>query len=326
MLKLSRILLSALSFSFALLLSIFGFVRLDHFTNPPLIAVSTTVFLMTMAVALVVGKRSRMPAWLAVWSMFVAIGLPIVIHSNHSIELIGDYDTWYVTAVAILLSIVAVRGYQVLAAIGGVSLVIIALYFGGLSFLPVSGLTGALLLIASCIAIAIGLQGATSDIENYQRRTLEQEAQQASLTAARAEHEQKLDELMNSVVPVLKIISSKKKLTKAQRAEIETLDREMRDELTGGNLVTAAMRKAIARARGRGAEVEIVDQGGTRGLSSAELEDLLDIATDAISSAGDGERVHITAPAGEGFVLRLTISRPGVVTPSLDLKLGEGLI
>lgn len=326
MLRFSRILLSALSFSFALLLGIFGLVRLSHFTNPTLVAIATSVYIVTLATALSVGSRSRMPGWLAVWSMAIAISLPLVIHVHHIGQLIGDYDTWYITAVAILLSVVAVRGYQLLAALGAVSLVIVVLYYGGLAFLPVSGITGALLLIVSCIAIAIGLQRATKDIENYQRQTLEQESAQAKLTAARAEHQQKISGLLNSVMPVLQTIASNKKLTKSQRAEIELLDRQMRDELTGGDLVTDAMRIAIGAARSRGADVEIVDQGGTKGLNNAELADLLDIVIDAVASAGDGERVRITAPTGESHVLRLTISRPGVVTPSLDLKLGEGLI
>jgi hypothetical protein len=326
MLKLSRWLVSSLGFGFGLVNVVLGLLHIDHFDNPALVVATAVAYLLILVACMVLGSGLNLPFWMAITAIMFVAALPPIVEFHHNNPLVGDYDSWYVTAIAVLLSTVALRGHILLAALGAIVLFFEVLYFGGPEFLPISGITGAVLLIVSCIAISLGLQRAAKEIERYQNQTLEEEQQRAKQSAANQTHREKLSMLIQEATPALELIASGKKLTKQQRAEIVELDAQLRDELSGGELVTARIRQATAIARESGAEVEVVDEGGAKRISTSELAELLDIAASAIESASDGERVRLTAPKSSSHVLRLTISRPGVVTPSLDLKLGEGLI
>ncbi len=325
MLRLSRVLISSLALGFGTLLAIFGLMHLNHFDNKPLVAGFEFAYIAALALSLSLAKSLRMPIWLAATGFVLSLAIPAITHVHHHGPAIGDYDTWYVTAVAILLSVIAVRGYQVLAIVGAVALFVEVFYFGGLAFLPVSGITGAELLIFSCVAIAIGLQRAAKDIDAYQKQTIEQQAQQSEQAAAIDEHDASLAKLMAQVQPALNQIAKSGKLSKADRAELVRLDQQLRDDLAAAELMTPEIRQAAERARLRGAEVVVAGNFLHRRIRTSELADLLDIAVNAIDSAADGDRVRLTATENERHILRLTISRPGVSTPSLDLKLGEGL-
>lgn len=326
MLKLSRWLVSSLGFGFGLVNVVLGLLHIDHFSDPGLVILTAVSYLMVLIGSMVLGRGLSLPLWFALVAVLLAAALPLVVEFHHNNPLIGDYDSWYVTAIAVLLSTIALRGHILPAALGSIILFIEVLYFGGPEFLPISGITGAILLIVSCIAVSLGLQRAATEIERFQNQTLEEEQLRATQSAANQAHREKLSALIQEATPALELIASGKKLTKQQRAEIVELDAQLRDELSGGELVTARIRQATAIARDAGAEVEVVDEGGAKRISTADLAELLDIAASAIESASDGERVRLTAPKTSKHVLRLTISRPGVATPSLDLKLGEGLI
>jgi hypothetical protein len=127
-------------------------------------------------------------------------------------------------------------------------------------------------------------------------------------------------------MPTLELIAEGNKLTGAQRKQIAELEVQLRDEVVGGRLITKAVSDAIGQARAAGALVEVVDQGGSLRVTDEELDELLSTAVLIIASANAGERLRLTAPADTAHVLRLTKTRPGVVTPDLDLKLGEGLV
>jgi hypothetical protein len=77
---------------------------------------------------------------------------------------------------------------------------------------------------------------------------------------------------------------------------------------------------AVAEARKRQVEVTLIDESETEPAS--ELANFIDIAVATLSSINVG-RVKIIAPKNEKYLVRLTVTRPGVVTPDLDLKLGE---
>ena len=192
--------------------------------------------------------------------------------------------------------------------------------------MPVSGITGAELLIFSCIAISIGLERAGHDIEAYQKQTLEQQAQQSEQEAAIVEHDASLNRLITQVEPALKMIAKAEKLNKVQRAEIVSLDQTLRDDLAAAELMTPEIRTAVESARARGAEVVVAGSLLHHRIRTSELADLLGIAVTGIdASAVEGDCNRLAATENESHILRLTISRPGVSTPSLDLKLGEGL-
>jgi hypothetical protein len=66
--------------------------------------------------------------------------------------------------------------------------------------------------------------------------------------------------------------------------------------------------------------VTLIDE--TEVGSNLDYADLLELAVAAIDSVEVG-RIKLVATKDESYLLRLTVTRPGVVTPDLDLKLGE---
>ncbi|MFM6963866.1 MAG: hypothetical protein ACKOWJ_06380 [Micrococcales bacterium] len=326
MLRVSRILVSGLAGGFGILLGIFVLLHIAHFRDQQLVALAVFAYFVVLVASLTFSRRLRIPSWLALLAVVIAAAEPLIMQSEHSGPPAGDYDTWYVTANAILLGVIAVRGFQLLAAFGGAILLAEVLAIGGLTSIPRSGVIGAELLIGASIAISIGLQRASSDIDRIQNETLEVEAARQLASVSRSEHDVRISRLMTEVMPTLQLIAEGKKLTKQQRQEIVKLDAHLRDELAGGHLVTLEVAKAMKNARARGAEVQVNDQGGSLRVTQDELFELLETAIIAIDSSHEGDRVRLTAPAEGPYVLRLTKTRPGVVTPDLDLKLGEGLV
>ena len=326
MLKLSRWLITSLAAAFGIMLGVFVLLHLKHFRDQTLVLSAVASYVIVLLATLFAFRDIRIPSWLAMVGLAINFWIPVVMQEQHIGPPTGDYDTWYITANAILLGAIAVRGYQLLAAIGGAGLLALVLYFGGSSFLPRSGIVGAELLIGSCIAIAIGLQRADADIKRIQLEQLDIESRERSAEAAREEHDRRVKRLKAEALPTLELIRQGNKLSKVERQQIDVLAKQLRDEVSGGRLITEQVARAITEARSRGAEVDVTDQGGSLRVTEEELNELLETAVIAISSAAAGERVRLTAPANESHVLRLTKSRPGVVTPDLDLKLGEGLV
>ena len=326
MIKISRTLISSLSAAFGMLNGVFVLLHLHHFKDSVLVTVTVLGYFAVLLTALIANRGLRLSSPIAFISLTVTVIIPAVMQLQHNALHPADYETWYVTGNAILLGVIAVRGYQLLAALGVAIQFAEVIYFGGINFIPRSGIIGAILLVAACTAISVGLQRASHDIEKIQAETIEVETASKLAEVSRQEHASRVQRLINQVMPTLRLIEAGKKLGKQDRIQVAALDIQLRDELAGGNLVTPSILKAAADARARGAEVTIVDQGGSIRISNDELKELLDTAELAISSANEGDRIRLTAPAAEHYVLRLTKTRSGVVTPDLDLKLGEGLV
>jgi hypothetical protein len=92
--------------------------------------------------------------------------------------------------------------------------------------------------------------------------------------------------------------------------------------MSGGRLVNSKIKRAVAAARSRGVDIALLDDGGIETTDQAELDDLLDLVADALREISSG-RVTVRTQPKEEWLIRFTASRPGVVTPDLDLKLGR---
>jgi hypothetical protein len=98
------------------------------------------------------------------------------------------------------------------------------------------------------------------------------------------------------------------------------LELALRDEIRGRGLLTSAMRSEISRLRNLGVEVALLDEGGTKGLSSQELDALLGQAIEALQAINSG-RVTVRSPRGELFKVTVVATLPGVAQPLLSLRL-----
>jgi hypothetical protein len=214
----------------------------------------------------------------------------------------------------------AVRKRQSLAIVSGLVLIAEVLLLGGLDYLAKSGITGAVLLIISAITISRGLDRSAIEIEKFQNQTMVERRETALVQTARQEHRNRIDSAIAKVMPTLKEISRTAKLSKSQREAAAQLAQALDDEISGGRLATPEMKKAIAKARAKSIEVTILDESDF--ATEEQLDDLIDLAIAAIEAISVG-RIKLIALKDGPYQLRLTATRPGVVTPDLDLKLGE---
>ena len=110
MLKLSRILITVLGAAFGSLLCSFVLLHVNHFANQQLVYAAVFSYLAVLVTTLFAFREVRIPSWLALVALAVTIWVPFVMKNEHIGPANGDWDTFWVTGNAILLSAIAVRG------------------------------------------------------------------------------------------------------------------------------------------------------------------------------------------------------------------------
>lgn len=319
MIKISRRWLAFISITFGFFLNFVGALRFENF-NSYLWAISTNLLhLVCLLITTLAFKVDRMSNWAAWLNVAAAIYIPIVLHVTHIGPVTGDYDTWYVTALALLFGSMIVREQIKLAIAGTVILVLQVVLWGGLDFVSRSGLAGAVMLVVATLAISTGLNRTGETISRLQELKETEIKTTAMAEQARREHRDRVTEAIEKAVPTLREIAKGSKLSRSERSKVSVLAQNLEDEISGGRLVTPNMRAAVAAARQRSIDVTLIDENP---FDDHELAHLLDIAVASIESTNVG-RIKLIAPKQERYLLRLTATRPGVVTPDLDLKLGE---
>ena len=320
MIKVSRRWLAVISITFGLFLTTVGALRFENFNNY-LWALSTNlVYIVCLLITALAFKSARMSTWSAWLNVAASIYIPVVLHITHIGPVTGDYDTWYVTALAVLFGSMIVREQLKLAIAGTLILVAQVVILGGFDFVSRSGLAGALMLVVATFTISTGLDRTAKTIAKFQELKASEQRDSATTERARREHRERITEAIEKAVPTLNEIAKGSKLTRNEQSRISALAQSLEDEISGGRLVTPEIRQAVAAARARSIEIALIDEAPFEDQS--DLRDLLDIAVASIESINVG-RIKLIAPKQERYLLRLTATRPGVVTPDLDLKLGE---
>ena len=322
MISFRRLFLASLTLVFGAFNVTLALLRLDRYNDSSLTVTVGLAYFAALVVSTVAFRKFQLPIWVAVLVTAVAIAIPVFSHLALDSGSLETYDTWYVTAIGLLLGAVAVRGRVAFAIVGGLIFCAEVIWFGGLDYLPKSGISGAVILIVACISVSKGLETSARDISAAQKQTAaEKSAQQAAATKSDAVN-YALNVAMKSTVPTLKKIASGKNFAKADREKYARLAVNVRDDISGGWLINRKLRRAVAAARARGVDVALLDEGGIENVSQQELDQLLDLVCSALSGITSG-RVTIRTQPEESWLIRMTASRPRVVTPDLDLKLGE---
>ena len=320
MIRVSRSWLTVISITFGLFMTAVGALRFENFTDYGWVLSTNFVYVVCLLITTLAFKTVRMASWSAWLNIAAALYIPAVIHFTHIGPVTGDYDTWYVTALAIIFGSMIVREQQKLAIVGTVIMTLQVVLWGGLDFVSRSGLAGAIMLVVATYAISTGLDRTAETITKFQELRAIEQRDTAVTERARQEHRKRITEAIEKAVPTLKEIAQGSKLGRRDRLKISELAQRLEDEISGGRLVTAKIRTAVAAARERSIEVTLIDEVPFE--NRGELENLLDIAVASIDTINVG-RIKLIAPKNESYLLRLTATRPGVVTPDLDLKLGQ---
>jgi hypothetical protein len=317
-----RFLAATLTLFFGALNVSFSLFELDRYNETSVVIAIGLVYFMTLSASVLEFRELRLSLWTTWFSTVIAVLIPLVSHWQLASTVIESKETWYVTAIAILLSVLAVRGRKNFAIIAGIIFISETIYFCGLEYFPKSGITGAVILIGAAVAISVGLESARQKIVEAQEILMGKQERVAFRQAVEEEYEIASRNIQKGVLPRLKRIAAGKHFSKADRAAYQLLEDELRDVVSGRRLINAKMKIAVKKARDRGVDVAFFDEGGLEFLKQEQLGELIDIVIAALSEIRTG-RVTIRTQPHEPWLIRMTASRPRVVTPDLDLKLGE---
>jgi hypothetical protein len=322
MISVRRLLLASLTLIFGAFNVSLALVRLDRYNDTWLTVSIGVAYFIALVTCTIAFRKFQLPIWVAWLISLVAVLIPKISHLTLRGEGLDTYDTWYVTAVGLLLGALAVRGREIFAIVSGVIFCGEVIYFGGLDYLPKSGLSGAIILIVACIAVSRGLQRSEKEIEAAQNLAANELASLETEKALSVVHDYVQNVALKATVPTLKKIASGKAFSKSQREEYAKTELSLRDDIAGGRLVNRKVKRAVAAARERGVDVALLDDGGIELVDQGQLDDLLDLVVSVLGDINSG-RVTVRTQPNESWLIRITSSRPRVVTPDLDLKLGE---
>lgn len=218
------------------------------------------------------GERTLLPAWAAVLAAAVAAIVP-----NASWLAAGpdarldDYATWGLGAVGALMAIVMVRRRPWTAWIGVAIAAVSATAWIGLPAALALGVVGAVLWVGVAQLLTWLVDRAARDTAQLTQLQREASAWLASQEGMRRERRVQVQRALAVAGPMLAhTIAIGGHLDETERQLARIAEATLRDELRGAALLDDGVRAALSAARGRGATVSVLDEGGLDGLSAEE--------------------------------------------------------
>lgn len=320
MIRIPRWLVAILGVLFGLLHAGLGFASLTGYKEPGLATVAIFLYIVAVIASMVFYRGPDLPMPQAIFNLTVAALVPLLTNTNLDPKTADMYSTWYVIGIATLMATTAVRQQKFIAWIGTAVLVIQVITWAGFIAGVQTGLIGALMLVFSGHTISIGLRNAYRDTMAFTKLALDTQKEQVVNSAASQERRARLDTALRGALPMLNLIKNQHgKLTAEQRQEAQLLEAALRDEIRGRGLMTPAIRLAAQKARLRGVEVVILDEGGLDKAAEVNRSEILAMVASAFENVHEG-RITLRAPAEEAWRVTLVATRAGVAKPDIWLK------
>ncbi|WP_052129242.1 ATP-binding protein [Clavibacter michiganensis] len=185
-------------------------------------------------------------------------------------------------------------------------------------------------LAAEIVLVAAGLlmHRALRDVSEATRRAAADEREtllwQADLDAYQLERQDRLRVAAGEVAPVLRrIVASGGALDAASRAECGVLEQTLRDEIRGRRLLNDGLRRVIRAHRRRGAQVQVLDDGGLDDLAPDALDALLDDVAELVRPLRSSRIVVRTSDPLSGAAVTIVASSPDEIAAALGLDADE---
>jgi hypothetical protein len=264
-------------------------------------------------------RELKMPMGLAILVTASSLIIPQLVNQNLEPSALGTVATWYVTAGATILAVVAVRQQRLWAWIGVILLTFELLSWGGLGSLFVSGLGGAYGLVAAAHAISVGLERSARQTEEYLEEAKATQASSVAESTIRKERSERITKTLEGVLPMLELIASGT-FSAEDRRDATVLEAELRDEIRGRMLINSKLKASVRLARSRGVEVVVLDEGGLVGTSEQEKDSLCNRLAKELDQINSG-RVTIRSPHQAGVRATFVASRTGTTKPDVFLRL-----
>ena len=320
MLEAPRWLLALVSIAFGLYHAILGIAAWRSYDNHWIMALSMAIYLGSLVLSVVASPGLTIGRF---YGALVALGGVLTVWVAHLAlrpEHVDPYSTWYVGGISALLGVLAARGQSIQAWLAAAGVITLVVFEDGLAKLGEVGIEGMLILIGAASATAFALKRADAEVLELQKAEIVAESSIISSKAAADERRNRLQNVLERVLPSLSFISANKgKLTQEQKKKLLQLEASLRDDIRGRYLLNEGVREAAANARARGVEVLILDDGGLSDVGESQLINILDKVVTALNSVSAG-KVVIRSPRGEKWLVTIMATRPGTNAPDLWLK------
>jgi hypothetical protein len=319
--KLSRAAISLFALAFGIYHGVLGLLNLEHYEQPLYAVAAVGMYFVGLIVSIADQPGLGLKNTKAVFSFVIALVIPLLMAASVSADHRDSHSTWYVAGVATLMAVIALRQHKVLAWLGVVLMASQVLIWGGVGLLFNAGIFGALMLVAAAHAASVTLASSAKAAEDYLEQGLQTSAATAAKTAARNERQLRVEQALSAALPMLnKIEKLSGKLDPQDRQQALALEAMLRDQIRGRHFDSPVLQSEIAKARARGIEVQVLDDGGLDQLSESERQQLLAKVAQHITTVTAG-RLVLRSVADEKWTVSITASKPGAEAPDLFIRL-----
>jgi len=278
------------------------------------VTVAIALYVVAILALLVPGRSLTAPLWSASVAFGVSLAVMILVAwaVDPTIVPAEAHTTWYVAGIGTLMTGVVIRRRPLLAWAGIGALAAHTTVWAGPTTLVSFGVTGAAAAVGAAHILTAALAQADRDAERYVVAERDAADWQAAQEARLMERQGRIAETERRALPMLRLIIERKgRLSSAEREDSRHLEAEIRDEIRGRRLLDSGVRAAVRRARRRGVEVTMLDDGGIDELPAEQLPRIHAEISRALDTA-DAERVIVrTVPEGSATAVTVVGLRSG---------------
>lgn len=321
MISLSRTLLSLVAFLFGSYHGILGLLNIGNYNNQNWALFAVLIYFAALSITVFVKRGLTMPQWAANLNLIIASSISLVLVQLIPFNSLDGYVTWYVGGVGTLMALTAIRSHRFQATIGMALMTALTIAWGGYSTIFTTGLIGSWLWLGVGIGSSYGIQSSGKAAADFFEKAMQTARSTEASSAARIARQERIDSTLKGSLPMLtKIWKKQGLLSEAEKKKARLLEAQLRDEIRGRGLVTPNLVEAIERARKRGVEVQLLDDGGLVGLEAKELKSLTNRIATEIEKVSSGKLV-IRAVPGENWRVTVVALRKNSNSPDLFLRL-----
>jgi hypothetical protein len=268
------------------------------------------------ALPLIGRSRTSLPRWAGVMALASAFIVPSAIAvAVGPDDRTQPFATWYLGGIGALMTIVMVRRRPWVAWIGIAALAVASIFWMGLLPALSLGLVGSIVWVAATQLMLLSIDRAARDTAQLAQLQRAASAWQASQSGRQRERRIQVQRALAVAGPVLtRTVASGGSLDEEERTEARLAEGRLRDEMRGPRLLDDAVHAELERARRRGTNVTVLDEGGLDGLDEPTLAIIRTELAETLRSArsdrlyirtSPDERVAVTvvgrSAAGQGL-------------------------
>jgi hypothetical protein len=227
-----------------------------------------------------------------------------------------SFGTWYIGGIGALMVIVMVRGRPWAAWAGLALLAVGSSAWMGLVPALQLGLVGSVVWLVVAQLVMYSVTRAARDTSRLARLQRAASAWQTSQVVRQRERRVQVQKALAVAGPVLtRTVAQTGALTDGDRLEARLAEGTLRDEMRGPRLLDDEVRAELERARRRGANVTVLDEGGLDDVGEETLKVIRAQLAETLRSASS-DRLYIRTSPDERVAVTVVGRSPSVGAPS----------